>query len=170
ARGKDVILAAGGIGLAPLRPAINHVLDNRDDYNRVVVLYGARTPADMLYPRELTKWRSRLDAKVSITVDRADRKWRGNVGVITQLVSAARIDPTSTVAMVCGPEIMMHYMQIHLAKLGISDKDIYVSMERNMKCAIGRCGHCQYGGDFMCKDGPVFSFDSIAARFRIREL
>ncbi len=170
ARGKDVILAAGGIGLAPLRPSIRHVLANRDDYERVVIFYGARTPEDMLYPKELIKWRSRLDAKVSVTVDRADRSWHGNVGVITQLVSAARTNPSNTIAMVCGPEIMMHYMQIHLARLGVPDEAIFVSMERNMKCAIGRCGHCQYGGDFICRDGPVFAFSEIARRFRVRAL
>ncbi|MEZ4697039.1 MAG: FAD/NAD(P)-binding protein [Rhodothermales bacterium] len=170
AKGRDVILAAGGIGLAPLRPAIREVLDNRDDYGRVVVFYGARTPGDLLYPKEVVKWRARLDAKVSVTVDRADRTWHGNVGVITQLVSAARTDASRTIAMVCGPEIMMHYMRIHLAKLGIADEAIYVSMERNMKCAIGRCGHCQYGGDFICKDGPVFTFAEVESRFRIRSL
>lgn len=170
ARGKDVILAAGGIGLAPLRPAIQHVIAHREEYGRVVILYGARTPQDMLYMPEIHKWRGRLDTKMSVTVDRASRKWHGNVGVITQLVSASRIDPTETVAMVCGPEIMMHYMQIHLAKLGLADDQIYVSMERNMKCAIGRCGHCQYGGDFICKDGPVFTFDEISDRFRVRAL
>lgn len=170
AKGKDVILAAGGIGLAPLRPSILHVLANRDDYERVVIFYGARTPEDMLYPKELVKWRSRLDAKVSVTVDRADRSWHGNVGVITQLVSAARTDPGNTIAMVCGPEIMMHYMQIHLARLGVSNESIFVSMERNMKCAIGRCGHCQYGGDFICRDGPVFAFSDIERRFRVRAL
>ncbi len=170
ARGKDVILAAGGIGLAPLRPAIRHVLDHREEYGRVVILYGARTPQDMLYLPEIQKWRGRLDTKMSVTVDRASRKWLGNVGVITQLVAASRVDPDETIAMVCGPEIMMHYMQIHLAKLGLPNDQIYVSMERNMKCAIGRCGHCQYGGDFICKDGPVFTFDEIADRFRVRAL
>lgn len=168
AKGKDVVLVAGGIGLAPIRPALLAILKNRKDYGRVVLLYGARTPFDVLYRRDLQKWRSKID--VIVTVDRSAGKWNGNVGVVTTLIPRAPFIPSQTVAMLCGPEIMMKFTIAELEKRGILKERIYISMERNMKCAVGFCGHCQYGPTFVCKDGPVFRYDRIEKWFGIREV
>lgn len=168
--GSDVLIIAGGVGLAPLRPAILAILAQREKYGRFVVLYGARSPRDILFARQLERWRSRLDTLVDVIVDRAGAGWRGNVGVVTQLIGHGGFDPEHTVAMVCGPEIMMRYSVQSLVDRGVAQDRIHVSMERNMKCAIGFCGHCQLGGTFVCKDGPVFRFDKIADLFAIREL
>jgi NAD(P)H-flavin reductase len=170
ARGKDVLIVAGGIGLAPLRPAIYHILANRGDYQRVTLLYGARTPEDVLYMRELGKWRGRFDFSVHMTVDSARQDWRGHVGIVTRLIKSAEFDDKNTLAMVCGPEIMMRLTAIDLVDRWIPAKRIYVSMERNMKCAMGFCGHCQFGPEFVCKDGPVFPFSSVEEALKIREL
>ncbi len=167
--GRDVVIIAGGIGLAPLRPVIHHLMRHRLRYNRIVILYGARTPKDILYPKELGRWSARLDVEVFATVDRATRRWRGNVGVITRLIPRAPFDPENVVAMVCGPEIMMSFTVLELHRRGVASDRIYVSMERNMKCAVGLCGHCQYGPHFICKDGPVFRFDAVEDLFRVRE-
>jgi NAD(P)H-flavin reductase len=136
----------------------------------VVLLYGCRTPADMLYRKELEKWRGRFDLEVEITVDSAGVDWRGNVGVVTLLIRRAPVDPFSTVAMVCGPELMMRFAIQELQSFRISSERIYLSMERNMKCATGFCGHCQYGPEFICKDGPVFRFDRVQWLFGRREI
>ncbi len=170
ARQHDVVIVAGGIGLAPLRPAIYHLLRHRDAYGRVALLYGARTPDDILYLKELEKWRGRFDMDVQVTVDRAMGDWFGNVGVVTQLVRKAEFNPDQTIAMVCGPEIMMRFTIYELQRRGMQNDRIYVSMERNMKCAIGFCGHCQYGPKFICKDGPVFPYTEIENLFGIREI
>jgi NAD(P)H-flavin reductase len=161
AEGRDVVLIAGGIGLPPLRPALYHVLARRERYGRVLLLYGARTPEDMMFPDELTKWRAMFDLEVHVTVDRATGNWRGNVGVVTPIVKRAPIDPRRTVAMICGPEVMIRYACQELARRGVSPQDTYVSLERNMKCAVGLCGHCQVGGHLVCRDGPVFSYDQV---------
>jgi len=168
--GHDVIIIAGGIGLAPLRPSIYHLLSNRNKYGKVILLYGTRTPDDILYKRELEKWRSRFDFDVYITVDRAAVAWRGNVGVVTTLIPKAQFNISNTIAMICGPEIMMRYTVQELNKRGLSYNQIYVSMERNMRCGVGLCGHCQYGPNFICKDGAVFSYESIKDWFLKREL
>ncbi|HYT33588.1 MAG TPA: FAD/NAD(P)-binding protein [Ktedonobacteraceae bacterium] len=158
---KDIVIAAGGIGLAPLRSVMYHVISQREKYNKAVLLYGARTPADILYRRELQHWRTHFDLDVYVTVDRATGSWRGSVGVVTQLIPRAPFDPRNTVAMVCGPEIMMRFTAAELEKRGVATENIFVSMERNMKCAVGFCGHCQYGPHFICKDGPVFQYSQI---------
>lgn len=170
AAGSDVVFVAGGLGLAPLRPAIYRVLAQRARYGRVVLLYGTRSPPDILYRHELERWRRRLDVDISITVDRADTSWRGNVGVVPRLIARAGIDPHNTVAMVCGPEVMMRFSANALTAAGLPAEHIYLSMERNMKCAIGLCGHCQFGPDFICKDGPVMRYDRIAAILAVREI
>lgn len=167
--GKDVIIVAGGIGLAPIRPVIEHVLAGRQKYGRFAILYGARTPESILYGKDLAKWSSRLDTDVLVTVDRASRSWRGSVGVITTLVRGLTIAPDNAVVFVCGPEIMMHYVVLKLRGQGFSDDQVFVSMERNMRCAEGRCGHCQLGPAFICKDGPVFRFSDIQPFFGVRE-
>ncbi len=167
--GNDVVIVAGGIGLAPLRPVMYHVLSQRDRYGKVALLYGTRTPEDILYRRELESWRGRFDLEVVITVDHALRGWRGNVGVVTTLIPRLQFDRLNTVAMVCGPEVMMRFTVLELLKRGLTTENIYISMERNMKCAVGFCGHCQFGPDFICKDGPVFRYDRVRKLFGIRE-
>ena len=162
AAGHDVVIAAGGIGLAPLRPALYRLMAQRQNYRRIVLLYGTRTPEDILFRHELEGWRGKFDLEIQVTVDRAGGSWRGNVGVVTTLISRAPFDPSNTLAMICGPEVMMRFTAMELQKRGVSGDRIYLSMERNMKCGIGLCGHCQYGPTFICKDGPVFRFDSIA--------
>lgn len=162
ARGKDVIIIAGGIGLAPLRPAIYHILRHRGDYGRLIVLYGARSPRDMLYKKELAAWGYLPDTQVVTTVDYGGVSWRGHVGVVTTLFRYVRLHPTQTVAMICGPEIMMRYVVRELSQRGLPAENVYLSMERNMKCAVGFCGHCQLGPYFVCKDGPIFSYKDMA--------
>jgi NAD(P)H-flavin reductase len=161
ALGSDIVIVAGGIGLAPLRPALYQLLSQREKYGKVVLLYGTRSPADILYRRELEQWRARFDLEVYVTVDRATGAWRGNVGVVTTLIPKAPFDPRHTVAMVCGPEVMMRFTIMELQKRGVATENIFLSMERNMKCAVGFCGHCQFGPTFVCKDGPVFSYTRV---------
>ncbi len=170
ARGSDVVIAAGGIGLAPLRPALYHVLTHRAEYGNVVLLYGARTRQDLLYTRELEQWRGRFDLQVEVTVDSAVGGWLGHVGTVTTIIPRATFDPRHTVAMVCGPEIMMRFTVLELQKRGIPNEQIYLSMERNMKCGVGLCGHCQWGPLFVCKDGAVFPYSDIATWFGKREV
>lgn len=159
--GHDVVIVAGGIGLAPLRPALYHIVSQRALYGKVVLLYGTRSPEDILFRDELMHWRSRFDLDVFVTVDYGDETWRGNIGVVTNLIPKAPFDPLHTVALVCGPEVMMRFTAMALSKRGVSNNNIYVSMERNMKCAIGFCGHCQFGPHFICKDGPVYPYSRI---------
>ena len=168
--GCDVVVVAGGIGLAPLRPVIYHLLANREQYGKIVLLYGTRTPGDILFRKELEKWRGRFDLETHITVDRATGAWRGNIGVVTTLIAKAPFDPVDCVAMVCGPEIMMRFTALALQKRGVSTDRIYVSMERNMKCGVGLCGHCQLEQHFVCKDGPVFAYEGIKELFSKREI
>jgi NAD(P)H-flavin reductase len=170
AKGKDICIIVGGIGLAPLRPSIYHILKHRKQYGKFVLLYGARTPRDILYPVELESWRKKYDIQIEVTVDRADSTWRGHVGVVTTLLNYVELNPEKTMAMVCGPEIMMKYAVDELIKQGVTENEIFVSLERNMKCALGFCGHCQYGPSFVCKDGPVFSFSKVTDIFEIKEL
>ena len=157
----DVVIVAGGIGLAPLRPAIYQLFAQREQFGKIVLLYGARTQEDMLYRSGLEQWRARFDVEVYVTVDRATGDWRGNVGVVTTLIPRAPFHPPDSVAMVCGPEVMLRFTVQALQKRGVPPERIYISMERNMKCATGFCGHCQFGPKFVCKDGPVFSYDQI---------
>ena len=161
ARGMDVILVAGGIGLAPLRPVIYEILADREAYGKVVLLYGTRDPGDILFKKELEDWRSRFDFDVFVTVDRVIGQWKGNVGVVTTLIAKAPFDPQNTIAMICGPEIMMRFTAMELAKRGVKTDSVFVSLERNMKCGIGLCGHCQFGPAFVCKDGPVFAYSRV---------
>jgi len=167
---QDVVLITGGIGLAPLRPMIHYLLTRREKYGRIVLLYGARTPEDILYRKDLEKWRSRFDLEMHLTVDHATGAWRGNVGVVTSLVRRSPFDPQNCIAMVCGPEIMMRFAVMELQKRGVADDHIYISMERNMKCGIGLCGHCQLGPTFVCKDGPVYCYADIRENFTKREM
>jgi NAD(P)H-flavin reductase len=168
--GNDVVIIAGGVGLAPVRPVIYQLLAEREKCGNISILYGARNPNDILYIKELEKWRGRFDLHVDVTVDSAKRGWMGNVGVVTQLIPKAPFDSRNTVVMVCGPEIMMRFTVKELQRQGVEGTSIYLTMERNMKCAIGFCGHCQFGPEFICKDGPVFRYDRIRNIFGKREI
>ncbi|MGE0821922.1 MAG: FAD/NAD(P)-binding protein [Candidatus Binatia bacterium] len=170
AAGNDVLLVAGGLGLAPLRPALYAVLADRDQYGTVSLLYGARTPQDLLYAKELEQWRGRFDLTVEATVDSAGPHWHGHVGVVTKLIARAQYDPSDTTAFICGPEIMMRFVIAELRRRHIPTANLHLSLERNMKCAIGFCGHCQFGPTFLCKDGPVFRYDRIEQWLGKREI
>ncbi|UCH24985.1 MAG: FAD/NAD(P)-binding protein [Trueperaceae bacterium] len=167
---QDVIIVAGGIGLAPLRPLIHHLLSERRRYGRLVLLYGARTPGDLLFQKQLAKWDEKTALEVHLTVDRGTVAWRGNVGVVTTLIPRVQFDVSHASAVICGPEIMMRYSALELEKRGMARDQIYVSQERNMKCAVGFCGHCQFGPHFVCKDGPVFPFSLVAPLMKVREV
>lgn len=169
AKGKDVVLMAGGIGLAPLRPLLYQLLAAPEDFGRIIVLYGSRSPADILFEQQLEQWRAELPIRIDVTVDHAQAGWNGNVGVVTDLVKPDLFDPNNAVAYLCGPEVMMRYSIETLMNAGLPADAIYLSMERNMKCAIGHCGHCQFGPTFICKDGPVFRYDQIRQLFGLRE-
>jgi NAD(P)H-flavin reductase len=170
AEGSDVVFVAGGIGLAPLRPAIYEVLERRSLYGKVAILYGTRTPEDILYTSELARWRSRFDVQVEVTVDRSTSAWRGGVGVVTRLIARAAMDPSCTAAFVCGPEVMMRFAVSELHARHVPPENIYVSLERSMKCGVGLCGHCQMGALFLCRDGPVFAFSRVARMLSMREV
>ena len=170
ASGGDLVVVAGGIGLAPLRPAIRHALERRDDYGAVSVLVGARTPEDILFVEELERWRARLDAEVDVTVDAAAAGWHGRVGLVTTLIPGAVVDAGKASAFVCGPEVMMTFVVRALIDRGVALERIWVSMERNMRCAVGHCGHCQLGPMLICRDGAVFPAGAMQRLMEVREL
>jgi NAD(P)H-flavin reductase len=168
-KGQDLVLAAGGIGLPPLRSALYSIMNHRQDYGRVVVLYGARTPQDLQFTREYKEW-EKAGVELMVTVDRADDSWKGLVGVVPILFYQQRVNPAKTSILTCGPEIMIRFVIFEALARRIPAERIYVSMERNMKCGLGLCGHCQLGPFFVCKDGPVFSFDQIQPYFNVEDL
>lgn len=170
ASGLDVVVIAGGIGLAPLRPAIYELLRTREQFGRVALLYGARSPGELLFRRELDAWRRLPELQVRVSVDRGDPEWSGEVGVVTQLLPKVAFDPVDTIALICGPEVMIRFTAMALEDLGVARERIFVSLERNMKCAVGTCGHCQFGPRFICRDGPVFQYAEVCASLGIREL
>ncbi len=170
AKGKDVILVAGGLGLPPLRPVLLELFRHRERYGRIEVIYGARTPRDLVYYRQIQEWRGRSDLRFQTTVDAAGRDWYGDVGLVTARVPDVRVDPAQTVAFLCGPEVMMKFTAQALTAKGVGESSIYVSLERNMKCAIGLCGHCQFGPEFICRDGPVFRYQDVARFLSVREI
>lgn len=159
--GRDVVLVSGGIGLAPLRPAIHAMLQDRRKFGRLNLLYGARSPKTLLYEGEYDDWTHR-GMKVQTTVDRSEPNWTGNVGVVTLLLERLQADPHNTVLLCCGPEVMMKFTVMGALRRGLAPEQIWISTERNMQCAVGLCGHCQLGPAFICKDGPVFRYDRIA--------
>ena len=164
-RGRDVLLVAGGLGLAPLRPAIKALLADREHYGRLTLVYGARQPAELLYTAEYPEW-ERQGMEVLVTVDHADETWNGRVGVVPVLFNRIQVYPSRTVMLTCGPEILMRFAVTEALNRQLADQDIYYSMERNMHCAVGMCGHCQLGPAFICKDGPVFAHSELALFFR----
>ncbi|EQD63555.1 oxidoreductase FAD/NAD(P)-binding domain protein [mine drainage metagenome] len=170
AYGKDVVIVGGGLGLPPLRPLLYELLRRRDQFGRIEVIYGARTPKDLVYYDEIQSWRARSDLRFQTTVDAAEREWYGDVGVVTARLPDARFEPKQTVAYLCGPEIMMKLTAQALVARGVAPDSIWLSMERNMKCAVGICGHCQFGPDFVCRDGPVFRYTAIERALSVREI
>jgi NAD(P)H-flavin reductase len=168
--GGDVVIVAGGIGLAPLRPAVLEVVEARERFGRVHVLYGARTADDVLFGVDLATWASASDVDVAVTVDRAPTSWVGRVGLVTDLIPRAAFDPARTLALVCGPELMMRYVAAELVDRGLPPERIRLSMERNMRCGVGLCGHCQLREFLICVDGPVFSLAEMLPLMGVREL
>lgn len=160
-RGKDILFAPGGLGLAPARSLIQQVLDERHNYGRVIILYGARTPSALLFQEDLARWQQRGDVEVHISVDHADEGWQGNVGVITTLFSKIQIYARNTVAITVGPPVMYRFIILELLGQGISEGNIWLSLERRMRCGVGKCGHCQMNHIYTCQEGPVFSYDQI---------
>jgi sulfhydrogenase subunit gamma (sulfur reductase) len=159
--GKDVLFAPGGLGLAPLRSLINQVLDERHNYGRVIILYGARSPSELLFTDELATWADRDDVELHLTVDRADSGWTGNVGVITTLFPKIQIHARDTIAVTVGPPVMYRFVLVELLSKGIPEGNIWLSLERRMKCGVGKCGHCQIGPLYTCQDGPAFCYRDI---------
>jgi NAD(P)H-flavin reductase len=170
AAGRDVVIVAGGLGLAPLRPVLCLLFAERARYGKITLLFGARSPADILFHYEIESWRRHLDVGIEVTVDHADSSWHGHVGVVTTLIRRADFDPIRTIAMVCGPEVMIRFAIAALEEAGVADEAIYLSMERNMKCAVAFCGHCQFGTVFVCRDGPVFRHDRVRDLLRVKEI
>jgi NAD(P)H-flavin reductase len=160
-RGGDVVFVAGGIGLAPLRPAILELCSARADYGRVLLLYGARTPEDILFGDDVQRWGDDHGVDVQVTVDNGQHAWRGRVGLVTRLIARGGFDASNTLALVCGPEVMMRYAAAALAERGVPRSRLRLSMERNMKCGVGLCGHCQLREHFLCVDGPVLGYDVL---------
>lgn len=167
-KGAEVVLVAGGIGMAPLRPVIYHIINHREDYGRVFLLYGARTPHDLLYTDECDHWKER-GIEPLITVDRADENWHGLVGVVPVLFYRLRLQTENCVVFSCGPDIMMRFVVYESLARRVSREHIYLSLERNMKCGQGFCGHCQLGPEFLCTDGPIFSYRQLEPYFSVED-
>lgn len=168
AAGRDLVIVAGGIGLAPLRSVITQVISQRERFGQVEVVIGTRTPEDLPFKEEVDTWRERDDLSVHVTVDRATPGWRGTVGVVTTVLPRVHCDPGG-IAMICGPEVMMRFTALALMERGMSAAGIRVSMERNMQCAIAQCGHCQLGSVFVCADGPVLTWERVEPLLAVRQ-
>lgn len=170
ARWKDVLVVTGGLGCAPVTGAIEYMFRRRANYGRIVVLHGVKKPADMVHRERFEAWRREPDTQVLLTSDEPDRTWKDRFGVVTELFDEVQIDPGRTIVFICGPEVMMRYAVRILRERGVSMDRVFVSLERNMKCAIGLCGHCQFGPEFVCKDGPILPFSRIERFFGVRGL
>ena len=160
-KGKEIYIVGGGVGLAPLRSLLLALLNTKADYKKIIFRYGARTPNDIIFKNLIKEWRDGKDIEVKLTVDKADKSWKGNEGVVTTILDNKDVDIGNAVAVVCGPPIMMKFATFKLVEMGFKDSQIYLSMEKNMSCGIGKCGHCRIGNFYCCKDGPVFSYDRI---------
>jgi NAD(P)H-flavin reductase len=169
-QGKDVVIVAGGIGLAPLRPVVYWLLGHRGHCRRVVLLYGCRTPEDRVFAGELEQWDAAGSIQVLVTVDNATGAWAGPVGVVTSLLRRIKVNAERTIVLVCGPKVLNHVAAWNFLQLHVPPDHVYVSLERNMNCGFGRCGHCQFGGKFVCKDGPVFCFSEVGNIFGKEEI
>ncbi len=159
--GKDILFIAGGLGLAPLRSMISYVLEKRGDFGRIIILHGAKKPGEILFMNELEIWKERKDLETYITVDRPDEKWSGKSGVITRLIPSLKLEPLNTYALVVGPHVMYKYVILELKIKQIPERQIIISLERRMKCGIGKCGHCQVNGIYVCIDGPKFNYHTL---------
>lgn len=159
--GSDLLFVAGGLGIIPLHSLINYAIHYRRDFGKVNILLGCGSPEDMLFSDELDEWTRRLDVNFECTVDRADSGWKGNIGLITMLIPGVNLDPVRTFAVVVGPPIMYKFVISMLLEKGIPERQILISLERHMKCGLGKCGHCQINGIYCCQEGPVFSYDKI---------
>ncbi len=160
-RGQNLLFVGGGIGLAPLRSLIQYVVSNRSEFEHVTVLYGSRTAEDLVFKDDLAAWVGEEDFNVVTTVDRGDQQWKGDIGPVTHLWNKVRIHPSNTKAIICGPPVMISYVVFDLLKMGFAEHDIITTLERHMKCGIGKCGHCSIGGKFTCIHGPVFEYQEI---------
>ncbi len=160
-KGKDVLIIAGGIGLVPMRSMINYVIDNRADFGRLIICYGSKTDKDLLFTDELDKWTADPSIDYHVTVDSGSEDWQGNTGVITTLIPGLNMDLENTVCCICGPPIMYRFVLLSLKSIGFRDDDIYMSLERRMKCGVGKCGHCQINNSYVCQDGPVYNYTDI---------
>lgn len=168
--GRNVVLVAGGIGLPPLRPVIREIARNRGAYGKLIILYGARTPEDLIFSYEYCDYESIPNTELYVTVDKPSESWRGSVGVVTNLIKHVDVDPNETYVFICGPEIMMRFAVRELIKRGFKTNKIYLSLERRMKCGVGLCGHCQMGPYFVCKHGPVFPLWFISRYFWVDQI
>lgn len=160
-KGKNIVFVGGGIGLAPLRSLLKYALDRREEFGSLLLLYGARTPQDLVFREELLRWEKEESMEVFLTVDREDKKWKGRVGVVTTLFEATKLPPEERVALICGPEIMIRFVVKELTQRGFEEEEIILSLERHMKCGVGKCGHCNIGQKYVCLDGPVFTLKQI---------
>jgi sulfite reductase subunit B len=158
---KNVIMVAGGIGFPPLKSLIEYMLETRKDFGHMWLLYGAKDPSDIVFKKTLSRWGRRKNFDVLITVDKPDKKWKGNVGVVTSLFDKVKIPSDNLVGITCGPPVMMKYVVKSFKKIGLKNHQIFLSMERLMQCGIGKCGHCNIGNKYVCKDGPVFSYEEL---------
>jgi len=161
--GKDVVIIAAGLGIVPLRSLINTILDRRKEFGRLIILYGAKSPDELLFNEERQMWEEREDVEYSVTVDRGDENWTGNTGVITTLIPPLKLDLANTVIAVTGPPVVYKFVVMSLKSKQVPDDNIYVSLERRMKCGVGKCGHCQINGYYCCQDGPVFCYSDVKA-------
>ncbi|MFH1853107.1 MAG: FAD/NAD(P)-binding protein [Candidatus Neomarinimicrobiota bacterium] len=160
-QGKDILIVGGGIGIVPLRSLINHVIDNRADYGRLIILYGAKNPHELLFPEELQKWAADPTIEYHVTVDNGSPEWKGNTGVITTLIPKLELDLDNTIAAVVGPPVMYKFVLMSLKTKRLPEANIYMSLERRMKCGVGKCGHCQINDTYVCLDGPVYHYPDI---------
>ena len=167
-RWKDVLVVTGGLGCAPVTGAIEYMIRRRANYGRITVLHGVKKPTDLVHRERFEAWRREPDTQVMLTTDEPDRNWHDRFGVVTELFGEVEIDPARTIVFMCGPEVMMRLAVGTLGERGVSMDRVFVSLERNMKCAVGLCGHCQFGPEFVCKDGPIFPFSRVARFFGVR--
>ena len=160
-KGKDVMIVAGGIGLVPMRSMINYVIDNRDQFGKLIICYGSKSDQDLLFQDELKQWENDPGIDYHVTVDKGSESWQGNTGVITTLIPNLELDLDQTVCCICGPPIMYRFVLLALKSKGLADENIYMSLERRMKCGVGKCGHCQINHTYVCQDGPVYHYPDI---------
>jgi len=159
--GRDILIIGGGVGLAPLRSLLFSLFSTINNYNSVILRYGSRQPADIVYKSSIPEWSKKDKINVVTTVDVGDASWQGNVGLVTTILNDMPLDVNKAVAIVCGPPIMMKFVTLKLLDLGFKHKDIYLSMEKSMSCGLGKCGHCRIGKFYACKDGPVFTYEEL---------